>query len=169
MQRTLWEPTRWCGFFVDNEMTDNDLTASTLELCKRDAAILQERIEADMVELARLKRKIRERGGSVKLRPRVMSEMSPVSIVQWILQQQDEPITQKKLRDMIAAVGYPMGRFGPACRYFYAIVKRLELKTYIHRNGDEVEWLPMAVRRTKEVLRTSKNINEQLRNMAEMS
>lgn len=118
------------------------MTAQILHLWKRDAGIIQQRIEADMLSLAMITKKIMEQGEAIKLRPRIMSEMPPVYIVPWFLKQQDAPIARKRLRDMIEGAGYPMDRFGPACRYFYAILKRLESKRKIDRNGNEVEWVP---------------------------
>lgn len=69
----------------------------------------------------------------------IQSEMAPSEAILFYLEQFDAPISQAKLREHMQECGYPMKHFGTACRYFYTLIRRLERKGKIFRDGDEVE------------------------------
>ena len=68
----------------------------------------------------------------------IRAEMSPAKAIMFYLEQFDAPVSQAKLKEHIYQCGYPMGNFGEACRYFYTLLRRLERKGKVVREGDEV-------------------------------
>lgn len=98
---------------------------------------LVKKIENDKLLLAAYQRRL----AAVRVlsyKSEIVSEMSPSEAIVFHLEQFDGPISQTKLREHMYACGYNMENFGEACRYFYTLLRRLERKGKIVREGDEV-------------------------------
>lgn len=68
----------------------------------------------------------------------IRAEMSPAEAIMFYLEKFDVPVSQARLKEHIYQCGYPMEHFGEACRYFYTLLRRLERKGKVVREGDEV-------------------------------
>lgn len=98
---------------------------------------LVKKIEGDKLLLSAYQRRL----AAVRVfthKSEIISEMAPAEALLFYLEQFDAPISQAKLREHMYACGYNMDNFGEACRYFYTLLRRLERKGKIAREGDEV-------------------------------
>jgi len=104
---------------------------------ERAADELVKNIERDKLLLSAYQRRL----AAIRVfahKSEIISEMSPAEAILFYLEQFDGPISQTKLREHMYRCGYPMDHFGEACRYFYTLLRRLERKGKIVREGDEV-------------------------------
>ena len=104
---------------------------------ERAADELVKKIEGDKLLLSAFQRRL----AAVRVlthKSEVISGMAPAEAILFYLEQFDGPISQAKLREHMYACGYDMDNFGEACRYFYTLLRRLERKGKILREGDEV-------------------------------
>ena len=104
---------------------------------ERAADELVKRIEGDKLLLDAYHRRL----AAIRVvahKAEIRAEMSPSEAIIFYLEQFDNPISQSKLREHMYHCGYPMEHFGEACRYFYTLLRRLERKGKIVREGDEV-------------------------------
>ena len=70
---------------------------------------------------------------------RTMEDMTAPEAVLHFLGQVDCPISFSKLREYMELSGFPMqDRFGPSCRNFYVVIRRLVRQGKIYKNSDEV-------------------------------
>jgi len=70
---------------------------------------------------------------------RTLEDMTAPEAVLHFLGQVDCPISLSKLREYMTLGGFPMNdRFGPSCRNFYVVIRRLARQRKIHREGDEI-------------------------------
>jgi len=70
---------------------------------------------------------------------RTLEDMTAPEAVLHFLSQLDCPVSLSKLREHMAFAGFPMNdRFGPSCRNFYVVIRRLARQGKIHKEGDEV-------------------------------
>ena len=104
---------------------------------ERAADELVKKIEGDKLLLSAFQRRL----AAVRVfahKSEIVSEMSPSEAILFYLEQFDGPISQAKLREHMYEWGYKMENFGEACRYFYTLLRRLERKGKVMREGDEV-------------------------------
>ena len=104
---------------------------------ERVADELVQKIESDKLLLGAYQRRL----AAIRVlahKSEIRSEMSPAEAILFYLEQIDGPISQAKLREHMNKCGYQMENFGEACRYFYTLLRRLERKGKIVREGDEV-------------------------------
>jgi len=98
---------------------------------------LVKRIERDKLLLSAYQRRL----AAIRVlayKPEIIAQMSPSEAILFYLEQFDGSVSQAKLKEHIYECGYPMEHFGEACRYFYTLLRRLERKGKIVREGDEV-------------------------------
>lgn len=104
---------------------------------ERAADELVKNIERDKLLLSAYQRRL----AAIRVlshKSEIVSQMSPSEAILFYLEQFDGPISQAKLKEHIYECGYPMDSFGEAHRYFYTLLRRLERKGKILREGDEV-------------------------------
>lgn len=104
---------------------------------ERTADELVRKIEQDKLLLGAYQRRL----AAIRVlahQKEIREEMSPSEAILFYLEHYDGPISQSKLREHIYQCGYPMENFGEACRYFYTILRRLERKGKVVREGDEI-------------------------------
>lgn len=70
---------------------------------------------------------------------RTLEDMTAPEAVLHFLGQLDCPVSLSKLREHMAFAGFPMNdRFGPSCRNFYVVIRRLARHGKIYKDGHEV-------------------------------
>ncbi len=108
---------------------------------EKKADLIARRLEKDLVLFIEFKKRIAaaELMQYTVKTGRTLEDMSAPEAVIHFLSQLDRPISMSKLREHMSLGGFPMNdRFGPSCRNFYVVIRRLLRQGKIHKEGDEV-------------------------------
>ena len=117
----------------------SQIPSEVMTAWEKEADELVKKIERDTLLLKAFQRRLAA-AQVFSERDEIRDEMSPSEAIVYYLRQFDSPVSQQKLRERIYLSGYPMDRFGHACRYFYTLIRRLERKGKLTKDGDEVMW-----------------------------
>ena len=108
---------------------------------EKQADRVAKRLEKDMTLFLEFKKRIAaaELMSYTVKTGRTMEDMTAPEAVLHFLGQVDCPISLSKLREYMEFSGFPMNdRFGPSCRNFYVVIRRLARQGRIQREGDEI-------------------------------
>lgn len=108
---------------------------------EKQADLVAKRLEKDMSLFLEFKKRIAaaELMSYTVKTGRTLEDMTAPEAVLHFLGQVDCPISLSKLREYMTLGGFPMNdRFGPSCRNFYVVIRRLVRQGKIYKNGDEL-------------------------------